>query len=78
MRLTDTLAAAVVGLSRHRFRSLLATLGIVFGVAAVEAMVSISEGARKARPQARRSVWSSRGLKRSASRGEKMVPIVSR
>ena len=36
------------GLSVHRLRSLLTMLGIIFGVAAVIAMLSIGEGAKRA------------------------------
>ena len=35
------------GLSLHKLRSLLSGLGIVFGVAAVIAMLSVGEGARR-------------------------------
>lgn len=47
----DTLIFAVQALLRNRTRSLLTTLGIIIGVAAVVAMVAIGEGA-KARVQA--------------------------
>jgi len=47
MNLLQTLRIALLDLSLHKFRSALATLGIIFGVASVEAMVSISEGARQ-------------------------------
>ena len=46
MGLLETLRQALVDLALHKFRSALATLGIIFGVASVEAMMSISEGAR--------------------------------
>ncbi|HVT81058.1 MAG TPA: ABC transporter permease [Phycisphaerae bacterium] len=46
MNLYETFQIAVRDLAMHKFRSALATLGIIFGVASVEAMVSISEGAR--------------------------------
>jgi putative ABC transport system permease protein len=46
MTLFDTLRLALLDLSLHKFRSALATLGIIFGVASVEAMVSISQGAQ--------------------------------
>jgi putative ABC transport system permease protein len=46
MNLIETLGVALRDLALHKFRSALATLGIIFGVASVEAMVSISEGAR--------------------------------
>src|SRR5881296_1624746 len=42
----DALRAGVTELLAHKMRSLLTMLGIIFGVAAVIAMVSISEGAR--------------------------------
>jgi hypothetical protein len=46
MGLLETLRQALVDLALHKFRSALAALGIIFGVASVEAMMSISEGAR--------------------------------
>jgi putative ABC transport system permease protein len=46
MDLFDALRAGVTELLAHKMRSLLTMLGIIFGVAAVIAMVSISEGAR--------------------------------
>lgn len=47
MRLSETIYIALSDLALHKFRSALAALGIIFGVASVEAMVSISEGARQ-------------------------------
>jgi putative ABC transport system permease protein len=46
MTLFETLRIALLDLALHKFRSALATLGIIFGVASVEAMVSISQGAQ--------------------------------
>ncbi len=46
MSLWLLLRLALVDLLQHKFRSLLATLGIIFGVASIQAMVSISDGAR--------------------------------
>jgi putative ABC transport system permease protein len=46
MNLLETLIIALRDLSLHKFRSALASLGIIFGVASVESMVSISEGAK--------------------------------
>src|SRR5947209_2387849 len=46
MGLFDALRAGVIELFAHKMRSFLTMLGIIFGVAAVIAMVSISEGAR--------------------------------
>src|SRR6266446_3517979 len=46
MGLFDAFRAGVTELLAHKMRSLLTMLGIIFGVAAVIAMVSISEGAR--------------------------------
>jgi putative ABC transport system permease protein len=46
LNLYEFLRTALIDLSRHKFRSALATLGIIFGVASVEGMISISEGAR--------------------------------
>ena len=46
MNFFESIRTAILDLALHKFRSALATLGIVFGVASVLAMVSISEGAR--------------------------------
>jgi putative ABC transport system permease protein len=46
MGLFDALRAGIMELVAHKMRSFLTMLGIIFGVAAVIAMVSISEGAR--------------------------------
>ncbi|MEM9292640.1 MAG: ABC transporter permease [Acidobacteriota bacterium] len=45
MKLREAFAAALGSLSAHALRSLLATLGVVFGVGAVIAMLSIGAGA---------------------------------
>src|SRR5215218_4905885 len=45
MNLRDAIRVALLDLALHKFRSTLATLGIIFGVASVEAMMSISAGA---------------------------------
>jgi putative ABC transport system permease protein len=47
MSLLEVLRIALLDLALHKFRSALAALGIIFGVASVEAMMSISEGARQ-------------------------------
>ena len=47
MSLFQTLLTALGELAMHKFRSGLATLGVVFGVASVIAMLSIGEGARR-------------------------------
>jgi len=47
MNLLEALRTALLDLALHKFRSALATLGIILGVASVEAMVSISEGAKR-------------------------------
>jgi putative ABC transport system permease protein len=47
MNFYHTLLTALRDLSSHKFRAALATIGIVFGVASVQAMISISEGARR-------------------------------
>lgn len=47
MRLADSVRIGVRGLLLRRFRSLLSTLGIVFGVAAVVSMTAVGEGARR-------------------------------
>lgn len=44
----ELLREAFRNLGRHKLRSLLTTLGIIFGVASVLAMVAIGEGARRA------------------------------
>jgi putative ABC transport system permease protein len=46
MMLYETIRMAIFDLAQHKFRSALAALGIIIGVASVEAMVSITEGAR--------------------------------
>jgi putative ABC transport system permease protein len=43
----EALRVALLDLALHKVRSALAVLGIIFGVASVEAMVSISEGAKQ-------------------------------
>jgi putative ABC transport system permease protein len=43
----ETIFTALRDLSLHKFRSALATLGIIFAVASVMAMISISDGARR-------------------------------
>lgn len=48
MFLLELLREALRNLARHKLRSLLTTLGIVFGVASVLSMVAIGEGARRA------------------------------
>ena len=47
MILRETFSLSVVGLTSHKLRSLLTMLGIIFGVAAVIAMLSIGEGAKQ-------------------------------
>jgi putative ABC transport system permease protein len=47
MNLFEALRTALLDLALHKFRSALATIGIILGVASVEAMVSISEGAKQ-------------------------------
>ena len=44
----ELIQEALRNLGRHKLRSLLTTLGIIFGVASVLAMVAIGEGARRA------------------------------
>lgn len=46
--LPELIREALRNLARHKLRSLLTTLGIVFGVASVLTMVAIGEGARRA------------------------------
>lgn len=47
MKIEENLQLAFNGLLQHKFRSFLTMLGIIFGVAAVIAMLSIGEGAKK-------------------------------
>jgi putative ABC transport system permease protein len=47
MNIFEALRTALLDLALHKFRSALATIGIILGVASVEAMVSISEGAKQ-------------------------------
>ena len=47
MVLRETFVLSLVGLAAHKLRSLLTMLGIIFGVAAVIAMLSIGEGAKQ-------------------------------
>ena len=47
MNLRETVALSIVGLTSHKLRTLLTMLGIIFGVAAVIAMLSIGEGAKQ-------------------------------
>ncbi|MFG0328890.1 MAG: ABC transporter permease [Phycisphaerales bacterium] len=48
MFLVELTVEALRNLGRHKLRSLLTTLGIVFGVASVMSMMAIGEGARRA------------------------------
>ena len=45
--LPELIVEAMRNLMRHKLRSLLTALGIVFGIASVVAMVSAGEGARR-------------------------------
>ena len=47
MELRETFRLSMVGLFSHKLRTLLTMLGIIFGVAAVIAMLSIGEGAKQ-------------------------------
>ena len=47
MERRELLLMGVEGLRVHRLRSMLTMLGIIFGVAAVIAMLSIGEGAKR-------------------------------
>src|SRR5215207_7039726 len=47
MNFRDAVRVALLDLALHKFQSALATLGIIFGVASVEAMMSISAGAER-------------------------------
>lgn len=47
MNLRETFTLSVVGLLSHKLRTFLTMLGIIFGVAAVIAMLSIGEGAKQ-------------------------------
>ena len=48
MYVLELIAEALRNLRRHKLRSLLTTLGIIFGVASVLSMVALGEGARQA------------------------------
>src|SRR5512145_240936 len=48
MHLQEMLRSGIKSLARHKLRTLLTMLGVIFGVAAVVAMMSIGEGARRA------------------------------
>ena len=47
MDLRETINLSLVGLLSHKLRTMLTMLGIIFGVAAVIAMLSIGEGAKQ-------------------------------
>ncbi len=47
MQIEENMNVAMGGLLQHKFRSFLTMLGIIFGVAAVIAMLSIGEGAKR-------------------------------
>ena len=47
MNIVDAVGVSLADLYFRRFRTILATLGIVFGVAAVQAMLCIGEGAKE-------------------------------
>ncbi|MFA6112016.1 MAG: ABC transporter permease [Candidatus Latescibacterota bacterium] len=47
MDLRETFSLSLVGLLSHKLRTILTMLGIIFGVAAVIAMLSIGEGAKQ-------------------------------
>ena len=47
MNVYEVIRVALLDLALHKFRSALATIGIVFGVASVMSMVSISDGAKR-------------------------------
>ena len=47
MDMRETFSLSMVGLLSHKLRTILTMLGIIFGVAAVIAMLSIGEGAKQ-------------------------------
>ena len=47
MDLRETVFLSLIGLLSHKLQTLLTMLGIIFGVAAVIAMLSIGEGAKQ-------------------------------
>jgi putative ABC transport system permease protein len=47
VKLADQVLFAVIALSRHRLRTVLSTLGVAIGVAAVVLLTSLGEGARR-------------------------------
>ncbi len=48
MKFEEQLVLSIGGLKVHKLRSILTMLGIIFGVGAVIAMLSIGEGAKRA------------------------------
>ena len=48
MYLIELVREALINLGRHKLRSFLTALGIIFGVASVMSMLSTGEGARRA------------------------------
>ena len=55
----ETMIGALVNLGRHKLRSFLTMLGMIFGVGAVIAMLSIGAGAEQRKPQYHRELWHS-------------------
>jgi putative ABC transport system permease protein len=47
LKFADTVEMSIRGLVQHKLRTLLSTLGIIFGVAAVISIISVGEGARR-------------------------------
>ena len=47
MNLSESFSVGLGGLGSHKLRTLLTTLGIIFGVSAVISMLSIGEGAKQ-------------------------------
>lgn len=57
-RVAESLRVGITGLGAHKLRSMLATLGVVFGVAAVIAMLAVGEGAKR-EAMAKYEAWGS-------------------
>ena len=66
-KLKNIIAFGLKSLWMHKMRSALTTLGIIFGVASVIAMLAIGEGAK-------RVVMRGAGIKRSYSGGRQLRP----
>ena len=69
-----TFSLGVKSLALHKLRSVLTTLGILIGVAAVVAMLAIGEGASEAAQEAIKKMGSTNILIRASSRRSTRTP----